>query len=745
MRAEHESVPADTPPVPARVPGAAQLDWLAAAGTPLDVYAEDGPERLRALEEYRWWYRARLPRCGSSAHLVIGGVDFAFRVLIDGRTVLSARGMYTEHVLPLPEGAQVVELVVEPPPVDLDPPVPGALWDWTRERRGQARRATRPLVSYGDDYQPRAVTAGPWQEVLVEERPDAHVASFTCTSRVELEPLAATVQPEVVLGGAVPSGATLRLTLTARPADHVLVPPPTIREWPATVTPPAVEVPEPLLWWPWELGDQTTYLAVIELLVDGSSVDELSELHAFRRVELVVHDGGWVERAPEAYPKSRIEPPHTLLVNGRRLFVKGVCMAPPTLFPHEGNRERYEALVGTVRRMNFNLIKNSGGGIVHKDDFYTACDETGILVWQDFPLSCNEYPEDHEYLDLLTAEATSIVRRLRRHPSTAVWCGGNELFTPWSRMTEQHQAIRTLNAVALALDPLTPFVASTPQQGATHGYYMFANPDDEHTEGVQYIHEADATAYMEVGCPAPASAELLRRLIPEGVLFPPEPDPMWRLRSAQDAWDGRLDTWLCWDLAEEVTGPASDVEDFVDRAQRMQAGALQQVVEEARRQQPRCAAVCIWVLNEPWPNAANLSITSYPAEPKQAVERLAAAGRPALLSLRLPHLRWAPDADVRGELWLLDDRSHDRPRRIEWCIELLDGGGGVVDNVRGSATVDGDAGPAARLATWTLRLPPDGPDLGPPFSVAVRCLGAAELGSDYPLFVRPRWHAIEEM
>jgi len=310
-------------------------------------------------------------------------------------------------------------------------------------------------------------------------------------------------------------------------------------------------------------------------------------------------------------------------------------------------------------------------------------------------------------------------------------------------MTEQHQAIRLLNAITFALDPLTPFIASTPQQGATHGYYLFANLDGAGMEGVSYIHRARATAYMEVGCPAPGSADLLRRLIPASALMPPVEDPVWRVRSAWDAWDGRPDTWLCWGLVQDVAGPSEDLDDFVHQAQLMQAALLQQVVEEARRQQPRCSAVCVWVLNEPWPTAANLSITSFPAEPKPAVNRLAAAGRRALLSLRLSRLQWRPGEAIECELWLLEDRPCLDQSDLRWQVELRDGSGDIVDHASGSRQMAESFVPATFIARLRLQLPAADAS-APPYLLAVRCADVPALESDYAIFVRPGPAALEE-
>ena len=99
-----------------------------------------------------------------------------------------------------------------------------------------------------------------------------------------------------------------------------------------------------------------------------------------------------------------------------------------------------------------NCLRVWGGGPVNKDSFHSLCDEHGILVWQEFPLACNEYPDDPKYLEILDQESKSILLRLRQNPSTALWCGGNELFNSWSGMNDQSLALRLLNRNCYDLD-----------------------------------------------------------------------------------------------------------------------------------------------------------------------------------------------------------------------------------------------------------------------------------------------------
>jgi beta-mannosidase len=78
-----------------------------------------------------------------------------------------------------------------------------------------------------------------------------------------------------------------------------------------------------------------------------------------------------------------------------------------------------------------NMIRVWGGGIYEEDIFYELCDEMGLLVWQDFMFSCAMYPGDASFLENVELEAIENVKRLRTHPSMALWCGNNESWMFW--------------------------------------------------------------------------------------------------------------------------------------------------------------------------------------------------------------------------------------------------------------------------------------------------------------------------
>ena len=77
---------------------------------------------------------------------------------------------------------------------------------------------------------------------------------------------------------------------------------------------------------------------------------------------------------------------------------------------------------------------------------------------------------DREYGALVAAEAEQIVKKLRNHPSLAIWCGDNEndqflggLHTYNDVMPSQVRISReVLREVVLRFDPYRAFVESSP-------------------------------------------------------------------------------------------------------------------------------------------------------------------------------------------------------------------------------------------------------------------------------------------
>ena len=79
-----------------------------------------------------------------------------------------------------------------------------------------------------------------------------------------------------------------------------------------------------------------------------------------------------------------------------------------------------------------NMLRVWGGGIYENDIFYDLCDKYGISIWQDFMFACSMYPGDQKFLENVKHEAIDNVKRLRNHPSIAIWVGNNEMEDAWA-------------------------------------------------------------------------------------------------------------------------------------------------------------------------------------------------------------------------------------------------------------------------------------------------------------------------
>lgn len=64
-------------------------------------------------------------------------------------------------------------------------------------------------------------------------------------------------------------------------------------------------------------------------------------------------------------------------------------------------RGTYEPLLQLVMDANMNLLCCWGGAGINKQSFYELSDEYGIMVWQEFPLACNNYTGTSKYLSIL--------------------------------------------------------------------------------------------------------------------------------------------------------------------------------------------------------------------------------------------------------------------------------------------------------------------------------------------------------
>ncbi|MBP2704568.1 glycoside hydrolase family 2 protein [Microbispora sp. RL4-1S] len=578
--------------LPASVPGCVHTDLLA-AGLIEDPYLDDNETRLTWIGRTAWAYETVFEwdgTAGERADLVCEGLDTAAAIVLNGVELGTTANMHRSYRFPvrhlLRDGENTLKVQFAPP-YGYAEGRRAALGDRPGAYAEPYQFIRKMACNFGWDWGPTLVTAGIWRPIGVEtwsvarlaevrplvtlaetgrgqEGPDGEVEVHVTVDRASEEPLELTASVAGVTATAVlPAGARRAVV--------------------------ALTVPAPALWWPREYGGQPLY----DLTVRLGDHDEWTGRIGFRSVRL--------DRAGDAF---------TLVVNGRPVFVKGFNWIPDDTFPSRLTRERLAERFAQATGAGANLLRVWGGGLYESEDFYDLADETGLLVWQDFPFACAAYPEEEPFRGEVEAEARENVARLACHPSLALWCGNNENIeghADWG--WRDSLAGRTwgggyyfdlLPRIVAELDPTRPYWPGTPYSGSPE-----LRPNDP-TKGTTHIWSVwnthDYTHYAaytprfvaEFGFQGPPTYATLRASVTDEPLTPESPG----VAHHQKAIDGDLK--LLRGLGDHLPAP-DGFADWHYYTQLNQARAMTFGVERFRSLMPYCMGTIVWQLNDCWP------------------------------------------------------------------------------------------------------------------------------------------------
>ncbi len=381
------------------------------------------------------------------------------------------------------------------------------------------------------------------------------------------------------------------------------------------------------LWQPREHGKAHLYRVELTVLRDGVVVHRHTGRVGIRHVEL--------ERGT---PDARL---FELRINGHKVFAKGENWIPPDLLHTRPSDAELRQYLELLAEGGVNLVRVWGGGIIERPAFYEACDELGLLVWQDFPYACGVYPRTEEFLREAALEAGDIVRRLRSHPCLALWCGNNENEVLAEREAPEERLhplyYQVLKEVTARLDPRRPYwpgspasesnavSADSPLEGDRHNWdvwFQFADYD--------FIDD-DARFCSEFGAQAFPQRETLESVLPREDLWSPgavsratgpSPGLLFARRGAQ------LEKLFSRSYA--YANPTS-LDAAIAATQAFQADVIGRYVEHYRRL-PQSGGVVIWNYTSTWPSICWALVDWY-RRPKQAFYAAKRAFAPVVLAI----------------------------------------------------------------------------------------------------------------
>lgn len=240
-----------------------------------------------------------------------------------------------------------------------------------------------------------------------------------------------------------------------------------------------IVINKPQLWWPNGYGDQNLYTLEVTLSdEDGYVLDSWSRKIGLRTLTIDRSKDKWGER-------------FATCVNGVNIFAMGADYIPEDHLLGRVTPDTTRSLLEKARWANFNSIRVWGGGYYPDDWFYDACDELGLIVWQDFMFACGSYELTREFEENITAEFIDNIKRLRHHASLGLMCGNNEMEWQFidniwtSRPVEMKYYLQIFEVIIPRLmEKLAPQVFYWPASPSSGG--TFDNPNDENRGDVHY-------------------------------------------------------------------------------------------------------------------------------------------------------------------------------------------------------------------------------------------------------------------
>ncbi|MCR5407149.1 MAG: glycoside hydrolase family 2 protein [Lachnospiraceae bacterium] len=623
--------------IPATVPGSVYNDLLN-VGRMEDPYYRDNEMKALELMKHDFEYRGSIEidkkelDAADEVLLKFDGIDTLADIELNGKKLGSTDNMHriweysVKDVLKDKENELVivfhspVEYVAKQ--YEEDPAIQGtedAMRGFPKIRKGH--------YMFGWDWGPRLPDAGIWKDVEflavkkarldriyirqkfnddltgVELVPDISVKPAGCSDEIRWSDCAGCKTGSDPLMG-------LRAVVTViDPEGNKLYDKKDILDTGNDAGSAALKIDGPRLWWPNGLGEQPLYTVVTELVdEEGNVCDAVTRRIGLRKMEMsTVKDEFGAEFAH--------------VVNGVKFFAMGADYIPEDNILSRCSRERTTDLLMQCKAANFNCIRVWGGGLYPSDDFYDACDELGLVVWQDFMFACANYRLTRDFEENILAELRNNIRRLAHHASLGLWCGNNEMEMfvdkgEWGAKNEiKSDYVKMYEYLFPRLLeeedsdrfywPASPSCGggfdepNSPDRGDVH-YWDVWHGNKPFTEYrkfyFRYLSEFGFQSF-------PSIKTVESFTLPEDRnVFSYVMEKHQRNASA----NGKIMNYM-----EQTFLYPNDLDTLIYASQLLQAEAIRYGVEHFRRNRGRCMGTVYWQLNDCWPVASWSSIDYY--------------------------------------------------------------------------------------------------------------------------------------
>ncbi|MBE7533360.1 MAG: glycoside hydrolase family 2 protein [Ardenticatenaceae bacterium] len=666
----HKTNEKDT--ISATVPGCVHTDLLAAGQIP-DPYYRENELDVQWIGETDWTYRrAFTVPADFLAHervlLHCAGLDTLATVTVNGYTLGQTDNQFRAWEFDVKEILRPGENEIV---VDFAAPLPYGRarnqerflpeWGTDRYKATGGNWLRKSQCNFGWDWGPKLTTSGIWRDIDLIAYSTARLTEVhILQDHSQPGQVTLTVQTAVENGPLPPVTHHLSLEVTFQEETIASA------HGPLSVDNGQLIIPAPQLWWPNGMGEQPLYEVKVTLLANDAVLDTVTKRIGLRTLKLDRHPDEWGES-------------FQFVANDVPFFAKGANWIPADTFVTSITPDHYARLLQDAAAAHMNMLRVWGGGIYEPDIFYDLCDELGICLWHDFMFACATYPTfDAAWLDTTRHELAYQIRRLRHHPSLALWCGNNELEqglvgTEWTHYCMSWADYgrlfdHLLPELIAELDPQTDYWPSSPHTPIGNRTY-FNDPKSGDAHIWDVWHGKQPFEFYRT-CEHRFNSEFGFQSFPEPRMVAhytlPEDRNITSAIMEHHQRSGIGNQTIIHYLLDWFRFPTS-FENTLWLSQIVQGMAMKYAVEHWRRSMPRGMGTLYWQLNDCWPVASWSSLDSHGRW--KALHYLAKKFYAPLLVSGLE------DAETGAvQIHITSDRLEAVAGTVSWQLMTVDGG-----------------------------------------------------------------------
>ncbi|MBI9070397.1 MAG: glycoside hydrolase family 2 protein [Melioribacteraceae bacterium] len=592
---------------PAAVPGTVHTDLLN-NGIIENPFYSDYELNLEWIDNCDWEYRKYFDIANTSFDLIcFEGIDTIGEIYLNNKLLGKCKNMFHDHEYEIKD--KLISGLNELRIVLLSAKRIGKQLELEHGKLPVALASERVYLrkaqySFGWDWGPGFITAGIWKDVWLKKTTEYELTEVLINTK-NIKENYAELDLSFVIKGNLSNCSKVKISMECDDSKFEME----FTESLSSKNKYTIRIENPKLWNPNGLGEPNLYS--LKILLIGLANNELcvyKQQVGIRTVELRL-----LEEAENTFK---------FIINGNPLFIKGVNWIPADSFLPRVKSEKYRELLTLAKEANVNMVRVWGGGIYEDNSFYELCDKLGLLVWQDFMFACGAYPEHDDFINNITNEFVFQIKRLRNHPSLAVWCGNNENEWGWyQKNPDSKEEIpgskiykEVIPDVLAKLDNLRPYWRSSPfgldedpnsfKSGNTHQWDIWSSWKD-----YDEVKNDNSLFVTEFGFQGPANPDTLNEVIPEA--------------------DRKIQSKIFEHHNKQVEGPERIIrflakhlliktkwEEYIYLTQLNQGFALKTCLEHWRTNGKTNGSI-IWQLNDCWP------VTSWSIIDSEMIPKLA--------------------------------------------------------------------------------------------------------------------------